>query len=159
MEYLNEKQPYTHNNAIACYYSYDETCILHGSVNAKKELVILDEFNFEKKSITFIADYLAEFKIKCWINKNDYLANLLKSCYYLDFQDEQDVEQLSDLFKSLLENNRIVFECEKQIKSSREKTMPILVKALNYMLFSNEKPRTYMLLAGGKLKDPTKYYG
>ena len=158
MEYLNEQYPYRHNNAIACYYSYDETCILHGTVNAKKELIILDEFNFEKKSITFIANYLTEFKINCWINKNDYLASLLKYCYYLDFKDDQDVEQLSDLFKSLLENNRIIFQYEKQSKSYRENALPILVKALSYMLFSDEKPRTYMALAGGKLQDPTKFY-
>jgi hypothetical protein len=81
------------------------------------------------------------------------------NCYCLDFKDEQDVEQLSDFFKCLLENNRIVFQCEKANKSYREMAMPILVKSLSHMLFSNEKPRSYMALSGGKLKDPTRYYG
>ena len=150
MVYLNEEYPYRDIKAIACYYSYDQTCILRGEVDPGKKLIICEEINFEKQTITFIADYLKKFNVKCWINKHDYLAGLLKYCYCLDFQDEQDCDQLSDLFRSLLENNRVEFKYDKQPNIYREKALPIITKALNYALFTDSKPSTQMVYVGGK---------
>jgi hypothetical protein len=142
MEYLNDKVLYTRNDAIACFYSYQKTCVLSGVVSyPDKKLVITKEVNFEKQSITIIGQYLntvdsGVWTNKAWISKNPYLASVLRSCYFLDFSDEQDLCQLTDLFKSLLDENRVLFSCEKQANSNREKTLPILIKALSNQLFS-----------------------
>ena len=152
MVYLNETRPYRDNKAIACYYSYDQTCILDGVVSINKELIIREEHNFEKKDITVIGDYLKKFNTKIWVNKHDYFRDVLNNCYYLDFQDQQDCEQLSDLFRALLGCDRIKFQYEKQTNTYREKALPILVKALSYALFTSLKPTPYMALVGSPLK-------
>jgi hypothetical protein len=153
MEYLNENYPYTRSDAIACFYSYEKTCILKGLVNEDKKLIICEELNFEKKSVTFVAEYLNTFTGKCWINKNPYLANLLGSCYFLDFEDEQDCCQLEDLFKSLIAEDRIVFNGKKPLNSNREKTLPILIKALSHSLFFLASQRCGRAIASNDLKN------
>jgi hypothetical protein len=157
MGYLNDIYPYTRNDAVACFYSYEKSCILVGSATQDKKLIVTDEFNFEEKSINFISEYLYQNYLRisgkvCWINKNPYLANILGECYYLDYTDEQDCNQLEDLFKSLLAENRIIFKYEKPSNSYRKKTLPILIKALSHSIFSQSIKGGGRAIAGGKLK-------
>ncbi len=82
------------------------------------------------------------------------MARLLRYCYCLDFQDEQDCEQLSDLFKSLLESDRVQFSYEKQINPHRAKVLPILTKALTHALFTDFKAKANTRMVYGSTKNP-----
>lgn len=136
MEYMNDLYPYTTSTALACFYTYQKTCILHGEITSDKALVINQEFNFEKKSVVFISDFLNEFGEYPWINKNPYLASQIGRCYYLDFDNERDMQQLGDLFESLADEERVIFNYEKKVDSGRENTLPILIKAFSLALFA-----------------------
>lgn len=139
MEYISDKHTkYTDKTTVACFYTYNKCCILYGEVSPNKTLIIHEEFNFEKKSVVFIADFLKRFDEYIWINKNDHLGSLIGRCYCVDFLNVEEMAQLADLFSSLVNENRVVFSYEKKVDSARENALPIIVRAFSYLLFNRE---------------------
>ena len=135
---MNDLYKYTDRTAVACFYTYEKTCILHGEVTPDKSLVINEEFNFHKKSIVLIADFLKRFDEYIWINKNDYLGSAIGRCYCVDFLNVEEMAQLSDLFASLVDENKVIFNYEKKVDSARENALPILTKAFSNVLFNRD---------------------
>lgn len=129
MEYLNEKYPYKYGDAISCYYSYTDTCVLQGVITWDKKLIIIKEYWFQKESMMNVAS-LIKFTYP-WIAKNDYLAELFRGCYFADFSDENDLILLQDIFQELKDNQRIIYEAERTPTKNRDKCLQILMKALN----------------------------
>jgi len=153
--YLNERYPYQRNDAIACYYTYEDTCVLKGKVDGKRKLIVSDEIWFPKDSTKEeIAQSLILYS-KPWINKNDYFAQTVGYCYYLDFKDENDLTMLTDEFEQLLDNNRFCYEAERTGTKNRDKSLKILVKALSYALNSRSKSGP-VIVGGTPLKNPFK---
>lgn len=134
MEYLNERYPYEYGDAIACFYSYPDTCILQGVISWDKKLIIVKEYWYQNASKTNVADVI-KFT-EPWINKNSYLADMLGGCYCTDFSDENDLMMLEDGFKELKDGGRIVYEAEKTDTKNRDKCLQILTKALSLALNS-----------------------
>lgn len=137
MEYLNDRYPYGRKcDAICCYYSYPDTAIIQAVVDCQKRLIISREFHFQKAPKAEIAKVLKNLTV--FVNKNDYFANSLGylKAYYLDFDDEADLEMLTDEFAELLDNNRVIYEAEKTKTKHREQCLQMAVKALNESLAS-----------------------
>ncbi len=152
MGYLNERYPYRYNDAICCYYSWEDTCILQGVVNWKKELIIVKEHHFSKTSKAEIATIINLGYP--WINKNPYFADELSSCYYQDFNDESDLAMLDEIGEELLDTKRFIFEPEKTPTKHRPQCLQMMLKALNYALnstshtFSTRGKENYFLNPG-----------
>lgn len=138
MEYcLNEKDPYRYQDVIACFHTFEDTCILQGVVRWDKKLIISKEKHFTNASKNEVANFL-KFTSKPWVNKNPYFLDTLKGCYYcLDFADEEDLAMLEDGMKELLYNNRLIYAAEKSQTKNRDKCLQMVVKALNHYLNKN----------------------
>ncbi|WP_414588981.1 hypothetical protein [Scytonema sp. PCC 10023] len=149
--YLNERFPYQRNKAIACYYTYEDTCILKGKVDDERKLIVYDELWFGKDSTKEqIAQSLKSYSDP-WINKNDYFAQVVGYCYYLNFRDEDDIAMLTDEFQELHDNDRFLYEGERTGTKHRDKCLQILVKALSYALNSRS-------IGGGSLSGKSESF-
>lgn len=154
--YLNERFPYRSNDASACYYTYEDTCVLKGRVNDERKLIVYDEIWFEKDSTKEeIAQSLAPYSDP-WINKNDYFAQVVRYCYYLNFRDEDDIAMLTDEFQELLDNNRFCYEAERTGTKNRDKCLQILVKALSYALNSPSRSIAIVTAKQEPFRNPFK---
>lgn len=134
---LNERYPYNYQDAIACFYSFEDSCILQGVVRWDKKLVISKENHFTNASKNEVANFI-KFTSKPWINKHQYFLDAVDDYYYcLDFDDESDLAMLEDGMKELKYNDRLIYIAEKTQTQNRDKCLQILVKALNYYLNKN----------------------
>lgn len=132
MGYLNERYPYQYKDAICCYYTWEDCCILQGVVNWKQELIIVKEYHFSRTSKAEIATII-NF-VHPWVNKNPYFADKLSTCYYQDFNDESDLAMLDEIGEELLDTDRFIFEAEKTPTKYRPQCLQMMLKALNYAL-------------------------
>jgi hypothetical protein len=132
--YLNERYPYQYNDAICCYYTWNDCCIMQGVVNWKKELIIVKEHHFSRTSKAEIATII-NFSYP-WINRNPYLRDELSGCYYQDFNDESDLVMLDEIGEELLDTGRFIFEPEKTSTKYRPQCLQMMLKALSYALNS-----------------------
>lgn len=138
MEYcLNERYSYRYQDAIVCYYSFEDSCVLQGVVRWDKKLVISKERCFTNASKNEVANFI-KFTRSPWINKHQYFLDTVDDYYYcLDFDDESDLAKLEDGMKELKYNNRLIYATEKTETRNRDKCLQLLVKALNHYLNRN----------------------
>jgi putative heme degradation protein len=132
MGYLNEKYEYRNNDAVVCYYTYKDCCIMQGVATWDKKLIVVREYHFERKAKKEIAEFIGW--VKLWINKNEYLKQAIRYCYALDFSDELDLEMLADEFEEITDTGRFINMAKKTESKHRDKCLQMLVKSLNYAL-------------------------
>jgi hypothetical protein len=141
MGYLNEKYEYRNNDALVCYFTYKDCCIMQGVATWQKKLIVVREYHFERKAKEEIAKF-----IDCaypWINKNPYFKQAVGECYGLDFTDESDIEMLEDEFEEIVDAKRFINVANKTGSKHRDKCLQMLVKSLNYTL--NHKSNSFIL--------------
>jgi hypothetical protein len=96
---------------IACYYSFDDTCLLIANIDENQNLVIEKAMNQKRKQINEVAEILESYQLPIWINKHEPLKlTLKKSCNEIDFDgdEEKELQSISDLFETLKDSKRIV---------------------------------------------------
>lgn len=136
--------------SIGCYYSFDKSVIVKSIIESQK-LVLYGE-NYHHVSIKEIVDKL---KIctpsKIFINKHGFINEFFNGrLNEIDFNDENLINQVNDCYKSLLKDNKLVFNNIDTSKSHDLKALLLALKAVKIKLLYKECGDNIIKI-GGKL--------
>ncbi len=124
------------SDSVACFYSYKESCIIHGTVNDSKMLEILDIQNIYKHPAYDVAESLRIYQKGIWINKHEPLKlSLRNGCTEFDITGENILENaaLEDLWEELKATKRVKRKYDFKINGNSEVeqlALKILLKSL-----------------------------
>lgn len=117
--------------AAACYYSFESSHILVAAVDSERNLIIQSEATYTDIAISEISEILDSLDIPVWTNKHEPLSySLDRDRGYLDFDQENEVKTLHDLYKSLVKQNRLKAPNMSLSGQNVENCFKILLKAL-----------------------------
>lgn len=138
--------------SIGCYYSFDKSVIIKSTIESQK-LVLYGE-NYHHVSIKEIVNKL---KIcspsKIFINKHCFINEFFNGrLNEIDFADEILINQVSDCYKSLLKDNKLIFNNIDTSKSHDLKALLLALKAVKIKILYKEDGDN-MIKIGGKLND------
>jgi hypothetical protein len=122
----------------ACFYSYQESCIIDGSVKDKK--LIIHSLNFyENASIQNIGNLLKSRKNQIWINKHEPLKTVIPHARQFDIfgDDSKEMQALTDTWLDMKNTNRVELLNEFRLKDNEAQSnaLKILLKSLTNELF------------------------
>lgn len=147
------------SKTVACYYSFKNSHVLVGMVDADQNLIICGENSYTNKSIFAMVKELSSYSSPVWINKHEPLKYSLGEWLggELDFSQESEVESLNDLYDSLIAEKRLQAPDLALSGQNIERCFKILIKSLQKDLcqqqqdFSfdvGEKREIYSILEG-----------
>ncbi len=111
------------NKKIACYYTFEECCILRGGVNEIKKLVIDQILYFQRLSIEDLAAFLKKYDCNIITNYHYALSRVI-SCTQHDFRLTENIsrfESCSEYFEQLRAEGRVIYNKFK-LKTKKETT-------------------------------------
>lgn len=163
--YQDSNKPSVHRIAspvVACYYNYDESCILTGYVGCSKEnetkKVIIESANFCRNALPdVVSQEVKKYGFSIWINKSESLKKSLGlRCNEIEFDitNEMEIQELQGLFQGLMDHKRIVITADAVLSNTESCTnaTKILLRGLSDSLWGHPPGRA---IAGGtKFQNP-----
>jgi len=125
--------------SIGCFYSFDR-CVIVSSIKINEKIELLGEY-FNHVTISEISIKLKSFKNdnKIWINKHPSL----NACFNgklneLDFTNENDINEMIDIYKSLDKENVLLLKNIDKTKNHHLQALYLAIKGLNYYQYKDE---------------------
>ena len=150
------------SSVIACYYDYDESCILTGYVGLSREdnvkkVVIESALFYQNKLPDFVSQEVKKYGFGVWINKSESLKKALGlRCNEVEFDvtNEIELQELRGLFEGLMDQKRIVVTADALLSNTESCTnaTKILLRALSDSLWG--QPAGRVIAGGTKLQNP-----
>jgi len=150
------------SSAAACYYDYDESCILTGYVGLSREdnikKVIIESATFyQNKLPDFVSQEVKKYSFSIWINKSESLKKALGlRCNEVEFDvtNEMELQELRGLFEGLMDQKRIVVTASAVLSNTEScaNAAKILLRGLSDSLWG--QPGGRVIAGGTKLQNP-----
>ncbi|MBP5976611.1 hypothetical protein HW132_28730 [Brasilonema sp. CT11] len=133
----------------ACFYSFEESCIIQGKV-VENNLVIHTLDFYKNTSIQYVGEILLIHKNKTqlWINTHEPLKTIVGFAYEFDIlgDNSNEIQALEDVWLDLKNSQRIKANLTfRENSKSQEMALKILLKGLNKELF--KKPVKNLMTA------------
>lgn len=134
--------------SLGCYYSFDKTMIIKCII--RNEKLFLYGESYHHISIKEIVDKL---KIcspsKIFINQHSFINEFFSGrLNEVDFTDETLISQVHDCYKSLLKDNKLVFNNIDCSKSHDLKALLLALKAVKIKLLYKENNENRIYISG-----------